>query len=90
MPKEVIRCERETREVSTGGTNEETVVKSLARDVVVNWYKHPQDEVTSGGVFVGVTNQDGEKLHAEMTRSEINRLIRTLRRARDGAFGADA
>ncbi|MFJ9387691.1 hypothetical protein ACIRON_02650 [Nocardioides sp. NPDC101246] len=38
----------------------------------------------------GVGNPDMGAEHSHMDRDGINRLIRTLRKARDAAFGADA
>lgn len=59
----------------------------LARDttVAVGWSKHAQV------AQIGVHTDDGEKsLFVDLTaRSQINALIRALRRARDDAFGRD-
>ena len=44
------------------------------------------------GILEKLTGPEASALgwHSSLNRSELNRLIRTLRRARDAAFGADA
>lgn len=92
MPKDIIECTLENRDVIVDGSDDEPgKVEQLSRQVVVGWHKPQQDDAPAGGgVTVGVVFMNRNNLHAELTRPEINRLIRTLRRARDGAFGADA
>jgi hypothetical protein len=89
MPKDTIECTLEFREVSSGTDDGPVTTKQLSRAVSVNWYKQTPDGAR-GGVYVGVEDQDGNIVQAQMSRAELNRLIRTLRRARDGAFGSDA
>ena len=91
MPKDVIECMLEFREVTSGSTDDGDCgeTRQLSKQVSVTWYKQGPEGV-DGGVYVNIANQDVEELHAQMTRHEINRLIRSLRRARDGAFGSDA
>lgn len=64
-------------------------------DIVVSWGKGDivyASEENDGAVFVGLVPQESSEatLAGSYDRTSINRLIRTLRRARDGAFGADA
>lgn len=67
------------------------------RDVVVGWHgansAHTRSGDGCGGtVTIGLTldTEDQPETFARLDRVAINRLIRTLRRARDAAFGADA
>jgi hypothetical protein len=56
--------------------------------VVVNWGRQSAT-YGDGGVIVAVT-QDESVQSVNLTRTEVNKLIRTLRRARDAAMGEDA
>lgn len=59
------------------------------RGVMVGWSRSKYVEV-GVGVFSPATEVGAESHYTTLDRDGINRLIRTLRKARDAAFGADA
>lgn len=87
MPKEIIQCTQEAvNEADPPDGQPASQVRF--REIAVGWVK--QSQFDDGSVTVGVLGEQGTGTHAEVTRQEINRVIRALRRARDGAFGSDA
>lgn len=86
MPKELVY----SREALAG-----QVATALVEHVAIGWTKD------YGPVQIGMVNGDtvdltinGEPsnggLWMDLDREQINRLIRSLRKARDSAYGADA
>lgn len=82
MPKELIFQKTKHGDPDTQGT----IIK-------VGWHRSP------GYVELATIRDDGQTLEpgpesngwfTQLDREGINRLIRTLRKARDQAFGADA
>ena len=82
MPKDTIPADDGT--VSVGWTKDRDVQLGVERGPVVRYV---------GGAVAANMNvtAGGSSLFATLTdRAAVNRLIRSLRRARDAAFGADA
>lgn len=59
------------------------------RGVHVGWSRNQHAEI-GVGVFSPATEIGSESHYTTLDREGINRLIRSLRKARDAAFGADA
>lgn len=89
MPKEIVRSSTHSVfdvAIRWGrDSNDVQIATALAPDstfdlkaLVDGWYENPETRPETVGLW------------ADLTRSDINRLIRLLRKARDTAFGADA
>lgn len=81
MPREVVRDVAGLYDIQVGWSND-TVQLGL--------------ETASGKSLVEVLSdnysdaKDANSIWSFLTRNEINRLVRLLRKARDSAYGADA
>lgn len=60
------------------------------KDVKPDWPVMMSDRTGSDAPPVGEYDQPATVFTDEMTRDQINQMIKVLRRARDQAFGADA
>jgi len=92
MPKEVIHSRYDGKTVTEmtedGKSQQVTLVEPFLH---VGWDReaeHVEIATRAGGDFKSDFDRPG--LFVQMDRSGLNRLIRTLRKARDAAFGADA
>jgi len=60
------------------------------RAVIVRWGKgNSHLEIGVAKVGLAMNNETGQHYTQSLTRQEVNRLIRVLRQARDGAHGRD-
>lgn len=96
MPKEVIySCTRpfvrddEGHETPAQDQPPGTGQPVYQRGVHVGWSRDRYVEV-GVGVFSPSTEIGSDAHYTDLDRDGINRLIRSLRKARDAAFGADA
>lgn len=93
MPKETFSCYDEGRMVrvidAEGKESKETLVLPF---LTVGWNRNvPSIELaTREGGDIDESERERGGYFAHLDREGINRLIRTLRKARDQAFGADA
>lgn len=87
MPKETI-----AREVERDSDHEGRPLEERIDELSVTW-DGPSENVQVFLKWFRATDATGEtheRYSPSLTRHQINRMIRTLRRARDAAHGADA
>lgn len=99
MPKEYIHNRyygQHGEQIETDADGREVCKRVVIDDsaVKVGWSKEAE-HVEIAVVFERDSQHPGhdpeaKSWHAQMDRAGLNRLIRTLRKARDAAFGADA
>lgn len=89
MPKEYIVTRSTRRRTDQHG--------GLTEAVRIGWSPDCNVQIatvlmapTDGALAVQITNPCDQGQFVDLDRESINRLIRTLRTARDKAFGADA
>lgn len=106
MPKIQINHPREVKTYSGGSPDEPTTCETHMDPILnVNWHNagempgHVQLslDVSTRELNGAVQNSNGRMVIGSsliytpvLERKEVNELIRALRRARDGAYGADA
>jgi hypothetical protein len=97
MPKELIYSPEALCSRLYDDTNRATVQPYPVEHLAVGWSsdRGVQIGLTAGPsakirVDEGNTGGETDSLWLDLDRDAINRLIRTLRRARDAAYGADA
>lgn len=93
MPKEYIESawfNKTAKQVNQDGTTTDVIVENTA--LKVGWNKNAPDGYVEVAVTpcVGGLFEDQSAQHMQFDREGLNRAVRTLRRARDQAFGADA
>lgn len=88
MPKEYINDENYGREVRLDGSdgNAKTEVMTTAK-LKLAWGR---DTYVQAAIVTDDDVDGFEAQHISLNRYGINRLIRSLRKARDQAYGADA
>jgi hypothetical protein len=95
MPKELVMSGREFAmlgdgEIAVEDIKPESGAVILRRGAVVRWTRDT-DLVELGVSKVATSNHEESGQHyMTLDRTAVNRLIRSLRKARDQAFGADA
>ena len=105
MPKIQVNYPREV-EVCTGGTNEPTTTETVMDPILnVNWRNSTDGtghvqlslDVSLRSARMALESPNGLMVVGStllytpvLERSEVNSLIRALRKARDAAYGADA
>ena len=78
MPKELIHDRNSDPSATTAS-------------VELTWGREPSGYVQLGAIMrEAITGVTETGIYVQLDRSGLNRLIRTLRRSRDAAFGADA
>jgi hypothetical protein len=92
MPKETTYCSADRHyRVDIGWSREaghvEIAVKTDAASAILSMADHVPDSDTPGVRYDGQIAWNG--LHAQLDRTAVNELIRTLRKARDQAYGRD-
>lgn len=106
MPKTQINYQRELRTSGNVGPDEPGTVEYLYDPIVnVNWRNCPEGtghvqlslDVPVNYLKMALESQNGILVSGSslvwspvLDRGEINRMIQALRKARDGAYGADA
>ena len=98
MPKEIIHSRYEgtlSRVLDEDGNWIETDPSRVTPEpfLTVGWGResqHVQVATLAGGDYDEVDGNKRPGVYVQLDRDGINRLIRSLRKARDAAFGADA
>lgn len=85
MPKEMIHDEAYGQRVKLDGSDEEHLVTDAMLKLAWGRDTYVQVAVVTDSDPDGMSAQ-----HLSLNREGCNRLIRTLRKARDQAYGADA